>query len=59
MSTALEGKVDKVEGKVLSSNDYTTAEKEKLAGLSNYNDTEIKADIAKKQMQQMFIHKHK
>ena len=48
MSTALEGKVDKVEGKVLSSNDYTTAEKEKLAGLSNYNDTEIKADIAKK-----------
>ena len=48
ISTALEGKVDKVEGKVLSSNDYTTAEKEKLAGLSNYNDTEIKADIAKK-----------
>lgn len=48
MSTALEGKVDKVQGKVLSSNDYTTAEKEKLAGLSNYDDTEIKADIAKK-----------
>lgn len=48
MSTALEGKVDKVEGKVLSSNDYTTAEKEKLAGLSNYNDTEIKASIATK-----------
>lgn len=48
MSTALEGKVDKVEGKVLSSNDYTTAEKEKLAGLSNYDDTDIKADIAKK-----------
>lgn len=48
MSTALEGKVDKVEGKVLSSNDYTTAEKEKLAGLSNYNDTDIKASIATK-----------
>lgn len=48
MSTALEGKVDKVEGKVLSSNDYTTTEKEKLAGLSNYNDTEIKASIATK-----------
>lgn len=48
MTAALGGKVDKVEGKVLSSNDYTTAEKEKLAGLSNYNDTEIKADIAKK-----------
>lgn len=48
MSTALEGKVDKVEGKVLSSNDYTTAEKEKLAGLSNYDDTDIKASIATK-----------
>lgn len=48
MSTALEGKVDKVTGKVLSSNDYTTAEKEKLAELSNYDDTTIKADIAKK-----------
>lgn len=30
------GKVDKVEGKGLSSNDFTTAEKTKLAGLSNY-----------------------
>lgn len=48
MSTALEGKVDKVEGKVLSSNDYTTEEKEKLAGLSNYDDTDIKASIATK-----------
>ena len=33
----LGGKVDKVEGKQLSSNDYTTAEKNKLAGLSNYS----------------------
>ena len=48
MSTALEGKVDKVEGKVLSSNDYTTVEKEKLAGLSNYDDADIKASIATK-----------
>lgn len=31
-----EGKVDKVSGKQLSTNDYTTAEKNKLAGLSNY-----------------------
>ena len=38
-------KVDKVSGKGLSSNDYTTAEKSKLAGLSNYNDAQIKADI--------------
>lgn len=33
----LGGKVDKVSGKQLSSNDYTTAEKNKLAGLSNYS----------------------
>lgn len=38
-------KVDKVEGKGLSTEDYTTAEKEKLAGLNNYDDTEIKKDI--------------
>ena len=31
---ALEGKVQKVSGKGLSTNDYTTAEKEKLAGLT-------------------------
>lgn len=30
-------KVDKVDGKGLSANDYTTAEKNKLAGLSNYS----------------------
>lgn len=38
-------KVDKVTGKVLSTNDYTTAEKTKLAGLSNYNDTAIRTLI--------------
>lgn len=32
----LAGKVDVVSGKGLSTNDYTTAEKTKLAGLSNY-----------------------
>ena len=32
----LNAKVDKVDGKQLSTNDYTTAEKNKLAGLSNY-----------------------
>lgn len=31
--TALDGKVDKVSGKGLSTNDYTTAEKTKLAGI--------------------------
>ena len=40
-------KVDKVEGKGLSTEDYTTAEKQKLAGLKNYDDTEIKQDIQK------------
>lgn len=38
-------KVDKVSGKQLSTNDYTTAEKNKLAGLSNYNDVDLKASI--------------
>lgn len=38
-------KVDKVDGKGLSTEDYTTAEKQKLAGLNNYDDTEIKEDI--------------
>lgn len=33
---AISGKVDKVAGKGLSTNDYTDAEKQKLAGLSNY-----------------------
>ena len=32
----LTAKVDKVDGKGLSTNDYTTAEKTKLAGLNNY-----------------------
>ena len=35
-------KVDKVSGKGLSTNDFTTAEKSKLASLSNYNDTELR-----------------
>ena len=38
-------KVDKVSGKQLSTNDYTTAEKNKLAGLSNYDDADLKASI--------------
>lgn len=42
----IEGKVDKVTGKELSTNDYTTAEKEKLAGLSNYDDTDVRSLIS-------------
>jgi hypothetical protein len=39
------GKVDKITGKGLSTNDYTTAEKSKLASLSNYDDTELRSLI--------------
>ena len=42
----LQEKVDKVDGRGLSTNDYTTAEKEKLAALNNYVDTEIRNLIA-------------
>lgn len=42
----LDSKVDKVEGKGLSTNDFTNGDKEKLDGLSNYDDSEIKQDIA-------------
>ena len=38
-------KVDKVTGKQLSTEDFTTTEKNKLAGLSNYDDTQVQADI--------------
>lgn len=38
-------KVDKVVGKQLSTEDFTTAEKNKLAGLNNYDDTQVQADI--------------
>ena len=57
ISTAIENKVDKVSGKGLSTNDYTTTEKDKLAGIAtgaevNQNafstikvgSTEVKAD---------------
>lgn len=39
-------KVDKVSGKGLSTNDYTTEDKNKLASLSSYNDTEVRELIA-------------
>ena len=35
-------KVDKVDGKQLSTEDYTTPEKQKLAGLSNYDDSALR-----------------
>jgi hypothetical protein len=39
-------KVDKVSGKGLSTNDYTSAEKTKLAGLNNYDDSEVRSLIS-------------
>ena len=40
-------KVDKEEGKGLSSNDFTNALKEKLEGLENYDDAEISSAVEK------------
>lgn len=40
-SSALSDKVDKVSGKGLSTEDFTTALKSKLEGLSNYDDTTL------------------
>ena len=39
LALLLNNKVDKEEGKGLSTNDYTTAEKNKLASLENYDDS--------------------
>lgn len=41
-----ENKVDKVEGKQLSTEDFTTEEKTKLAGLENYDDTDVRELIS-------------
>jgi hypothetical protein len=41
----LGNKVDKVEGKGLSTEDFTTQEKEKLASLENYDDSDIREEI--------------
>ena len=45
---ALKSKVNVEEGKGLSSNDYTDADKEKLDGLSNYDDTEVRTQLSGK-----------
>lgn len=41
-----QNKEDKVEGKGLSTEDYTTQEKKKLASLQNYNDDEVRELIS-------------
>lgn len=45
---SIKKKVDKVEGLGLSEENYTTEEKEKLAGLENYDDSGIKEELANK-----------
>lgn len=42
----ISGKVDKVTGKGLSTNDYTTAEKNKLAAFGSASDYALKSDIS-------------
>ncbi len=44
MTNALANKVDKVSGKGLSTNDYTTAEKNKLAGIAEGAEANVQAD---------------
>lgn len=48
--TELNNKVDKVDGKGLSTEDYTTAEKEKLASLENYDDTSLRSELQQTEM---------
>lgn len=43
----LNGKVDKVDGKQLSTEDFTAELKNKLSGLKNYDDTEIQEAVSK------------
>jgi hypothetical protein len=48
---AVNSKVSKVDGKQLSTEDFTTALKNKLSGLSNYDDTQINQTIQSLQTQ--------
>ena len=45
VDTLLAGKVDKETGKGLSTNDYTTDEKNKLANLENYDDSDLREQV--------------
>lgn len=49
LKTNLNNKQDKESGKGLSTNDYTDSDKEKLNGLANYDDTEVRSLISNKQ----------
>ena len=45
LKATVANKVDKVSGKGLSTNDYTNQEKQKLAGLSNFDDSTLRKYI--------------
>ena len=45
LKATVANKVDKVSGKGLSTNDYTNPEKQKLAGLSHYDDSTLRQYI--------------
>ena len=44
ITTAIGGKVDKVDGKGLSTEDYTTAEKTKLSGIADGAEVNVNSD---------------
>ena len=46
LNASIGNKVDKVNGKGLSTNDFTNQEKQKLQLLENYDDTEIKKQVS-------------
>ena len=46
LQTAVSGKADKLEGKQLSTNDYTDEDKAKLAELENYDDTALRESVS-------------
>lgn len=46
LETAMSNKVDKIDGKGLSTNDFTNEYKAKVDGFSNYNDTEVRSLIS-------------
>lgn len=48
LANKVEQKVDKVEGLGLSEENYTADDKAKLAGLENYDDSDIKEELSKK-----------
>lgn len=48
LNEIINNKVDKVEGKALSTNDYTNEDKEKLDSFKNYDDSSLRMEISNK-----------